>query len=283
MAGMLEGKTALVTGGGAGIGKATAMLMAAEGARVVVADINAQSGEETARVIRSSGGEAVFTRADSGDEQEIAAMVSFAIRSYGALDCAFNNAGIFHSSVGASGPLHELTSDHFDGIVRVNMRGVFLCMKYELAHMESRGTGTIVNTSSIAGVRGLGGSALYTATKHAVVGLTRAAALEYAGRGVRVNAVCPGWTRTERFDESVGANSPWEAQMKNSTPLGRLGTTREIAEAVAWLCSERSSFVTGQAFAVDGGFTAGPSLSVFTGGARENLERLATNRAAGRQ
>jgi NAD(P)-dependent dehydrogenase (short-subunit alcohol dehydrogenase family) len=166
-----------------------------------------------------------------------------------------------------------LTADWYDRVMSVNLRGVFLCMKHELQQMVSQGHGAIVNTSSIAGLRGLGGSAIYTASKHGVVGLTRVAAVEYAPLGIRINAVCPGWIRTGTFQNPDTVPQPWLDQMQNASPSARLGSTDEVGEAVAWLCSDRSSFVTGESLPVDGGFTAGPSLTVFTGGARENLGR----------
>jgi NAD(P)-dependent dehydrogenase (short-subunit alcohol dehydrogenase family) len=272
MSGILDGTAGLVTGGASGIGRATARLMAAEGASVAVADIQDSGAAETVAMITASGGRAVALHADMAEEREIAAMVASTAEAFGRLDWAFNNAAVFGSAVGAIGFTHEISADSFDRLMRIDLRGVFLCMKYELGEMAKQRRGSVVNTSSIAGLRGLGGSAIYTAAKHGVVGLTRAAAMEYAGLGIRVNAVCPGWVRTERFNAQF--NRDWEAQMLTATPAGRMGDVDEIAQTVAWLCSGRASFVNGQAIAVDGGFTGGPSLAVFTGGSQESLRRV---------
>ncbi len=254
MSGMLDGKIALVTGGGNGIGRETALLFAREGARVAVADYEANAAAETVGLINGAGGQAISLSGDVTAAAEVEAMLASAVAAYGRLDCAFNNAGIAGHQVGAVGQLtHEWSEAAFDRMIEVNLKGVWLCMKHELPVMRSAGGGAIVNTASIAGLVGLRTSSGYVAAKHAVIGLTKTAAMEYAADGIRVNAVCPGYistrmtapTREQRGEAIVGR-----------TPLGRFGEPQEIAEMVAWLCSDRASYVTGAAYQVDGGWTA---------------------------
>ncbi len=247
---LLYDKVALVTGGAMGIGKTTAQIFAREGARIVVVDIEAGGGEETARLIKAAGGDALFVKCDVTKAMEVKAAIKKTVDTYGRLDCAFNNAGI-----GIPGTTVECSEEDWDRVLEVNLKGVWLCMKYELSQMLIQGGGVIVNTSSAGGLIGTPGIAAYTASKHGVVGLTRTAALEHVTAGIRVNAVCPGSVPTPMLDPVV--NHPeMKAMLESKHPMGRFGTTEEIAEAVVWLCSDRASYVTGVAFPVDGGVTA---------------------------
>jgi len=249
---MFEGKTALVTGGSSGIGRATALAFAGEGAGVVVADVVVPGGEETVSMIQNAGGEAVFVKVDVTSPAEVEAMVRQAVETYGRLDCAFNNAGI---DLEAGVPLHKHSLDGWDRVIAVNLKGVWLCMRYELAQMRKQGSGAIVNTASIAGLTGLGTIA-YAASKHGVVGMTKVAALEYAKTGIRVNAVCPAAIHTAMVNEAMEAGPEIKAFIENMQPMGRVGEPEEIASAVLWLCSDGASFVTGHALPIDGGLTA---------------------------
>ena len=253
MTARLEGKVALVTGGGSGIGKASALALAKEGARVVVADVDDNSGQLTVDEIVSASGQAIYVRADVSQSGDVEEMIARTIEVYGQLDCAFNNAGI-EGTVGV--PVADYAEDEWDKLININLKGVWLCMKYELAHMSKQGGGTIVNTASVAGlVGGTFGSAYY-ASKHGVVGLTKAAAVEYGKSGIRVNAVCPGVIRTEMADRVICDDPDLESAVVSQHPMGRLGQAEEVAEAVVWLCSDAASFITGQALAVDGGYVA---------------------------
>ena len=253
MAARLEGKVALVTGGGSGIGKASALAFAREGARVVVADVAVDSGQATLRAIESACGHTIFVRADVSQRTDVETMINNTIDVYGQLDCAFNNAGI-EGAVGV--PISDYAEDNWDHVIDINLKGVWLCMKYELAHMLKQGGGAIVNTASVAGLVGGTFGAAYYASKHGVVGLTKAAAIEYSKSAIRVNAVCPGVIRTEMAERLLSDNQEIESAITSQHPLGRLGTPDEVAEAVVWLCSDAASFITGQALAVDGGFVA---------------------------
>ena len=253
MARKMDGKVALVTGGGSGIGKATALAFAKEGARVVVSDVDVDSGGVTVQDIEAAGGHAIFIKADVSKSSDVQAMIEKTIEAYGQLDCAFNNAGI-EGSVGV--PIAEADEEIWDRVIDINLKGVWLCMKYELAQMVKQGGGTIVNTASVAGLVGGGFGAAYYASKHGVVGLSKAAAVEYGNSGIRVNAVCPGVIRTSMADRLIKDDQYIENAVTSLHPLGRLGTADEVAETVVWLCSDSSSFVTGQALAVDGGFVA---------------------------
>lgn len=253
MSGSLEGRVALVTGGASGIGRASARALARAGATVVIADIDVDGGEQSTELITADGGDTSFVQADVTRAGEVEAMVAHAVETYGRLDCALNNAGI-------AGPVGTTTVDYseedWDRVVNIDLKGVWLCMKYELAQMLNEGGGAVVNTASIAGLVGLPGSSPYVASKHGVVGLTKTAALEYATQGIRVNAVCPGVIDTPLVDRIV-ADTPERKQLYlDAQPIGRLGTAEEIAAAVVWLCSDEASFVTGQALPVDGGFVA---------------------------
>ena len=253
MPGQVEGKVALVTGAGSGIGRATAMTFASEGAAVVVADVNPEGGEETAGMVNGSGGEALFVETDVSKARDAEAMVAKAVEAYGRLDCAVNNAGI---GTPVRARVHELPEDAWERVIDVNLKGVWLCMKYEISRMLSQGGGSIVNMASIAGLVGVSNSAAYTASKHGVVGLTKVAALEYAEQGIRVNAVCPGYIRTPALERSSVRDPDLVAGAVDRHPIGRLGEPDEIAGAVVWLCSDAASFVIGQVMSVDGGYAA---------------------------
>jgi NAD(P)-dependent dehydrogenase (short-subunit alcohol dehydrogenase family) len=249
----LTDKVALVTGGASGLGRATALLFAREGARVAVADIDAAGTQETVRQIEEAGGTAMAVTADVTQATAVEAMVSQAVLTFGGLDCAFNNAGI-EGSVGTT--TADYIEDEWDRVINVDLKGVWLCMKYEITHMLKQGSGAIVNTSSVAGLVGLRGSSPYVAAKHGVVGMTKTAALEYAQQGIRVNAVCPGVFRTPLVERIIDRTPQRQQEYMNAQPIGRLGEPEELAEAVVWLCSDAASFVTGHAFPVDGGFVA---------------------------
>jgi NAD(P)-dependent dehydrogenase (short-subunit alcohol dehydrogenase family) len=247
-----EGKVALVTGAGSGIGRATALAFANEAAKVVIDDINVEGGEETLRMVRSAGGEAIFVKADVSKAVEVEAMVQKTIETYGRLDCAFNNAGIGEELKRVA----KTTEDNWDRVMATNLKGVYLCMKYEIPHMLKQGKGAIVNTSSLAGLKGLSGQAAYVASKHGVVGLTKSAALEYATSGIRINAVCPGVINTPLIAPNMKDRPHVEKVYVDMEPIGRLGKPEEIASAVLWLCSDEASFVIGSIFSVDGGVVA---------------------------
>lgn len=249
MAGMTE-RVALVTGAGSGIGRATALAFAAEGARVIVCDVDGDATRETARMVGQRGQAAFPLIADVSDARQAAAMVDEGIGRYGRIDFAFNNAGIEVDIVTTS----ACSEENWDRTLAVNLKGVWLCMKAELQHMLPRKAGSIVNCSSVAGLVGFAGLPAYSASKHGVVGLTRAAALEYAGIGIRVNAVCPGVVRTAMVDRILHAHP--DIDLLAREPVGRMGTPEEIAASVIWLCSDKATFVTGQAIAVDGGYSA---------------------------
>jgi NAD(P)-dependent dehydrogenase (short-subunit alcohol dehydrogenase family) len=253
---IVAGKITLVTGGGAGIGRATALKFAEEGAKVVVSDIDADGGAETSELVRKAGGEATFIRADVSKAAEVEAMVAHAVATYGRLDCACNNAGI----EGLMAPMAEQTEENFDRIVSVNLRGVFLCLRAEIAAMLKSGGGSIVNLSSVAGLIGFPGLSPYVASKHGVNGLTKNAALEYAKDGIRVNSICPGGIDTRMLDsladQASGGSASATEMMAPLHPLGRIGTGEEVANLIVWLCSPRASFVTGAHVPVDGGYVA---------------------------
>lgn len=252
MAGRVDGKVALITGGGSGIGQATALAFAREGAKVVVSDIVVAGGEETVRMITAAGGEATFVQTDVAKATDVEAMVRKTVETYGRLDCAFNNAGIG----GKFARTADDTQDNWDRVIAINLTGVWLCMKYEIPQMLKQGGGAIVNTASIAGLVGGVQAAPYVASKHGVNGLTKTAALEYAKQGIRVNAVCPGVIRTPLVEKTFGNSARIEGKLVLMEPIGRLGKPEEIAAAVLWLCSDAASFVTGLPMAVDGGLTA---------------------------
>ena len=254
MAGRMEGKVALVTGGASGIGRATALTFAREGAKLIIADMHEEGGHQTVHMITENGGEATFVQVDVSNATAVAAMISKAVETYGRVDCAHNNAGIGSRP---RAPLHECTEETWDRVLAINLKGVWLCMKYEIVQMLKQGSGTIVNTASIMGLVGSwSGTAAYNASKHGVVGLTKTAALEYATSGIRVNAVCPGYIQTPLIAEALTSNPALEPQIVARHPVGRMGQPEEIAEAVVWLCSDAASFVTGHTMTVDGGYVA---------------------------
>lgn len=245
----LQGKVAMVTGAGGGIGRASALAFARSGASVLVSDVHDGHGEETVALIRGMGGTAAYQRCDVSDGAQVKAMVAAAVDRFGRLDCAFNNAGI--NSVA----LDEYEDAVWDRAMSVNLKGVMLCMREAAAVMLKQGGGSIVNTASINGVVGNPAQPAYTAAKHGVVGLTRHGALRWAKAGIRVNAVCPGVIDTAMTAQAV-ANPQARAMIESMTPMGRMGRAEEIAEAVVWLCSDAASFITGQPLLVDGGVTA---------------------------
>jgi NAD(P)-dependent dehydrogenase (short-subunit alcohol dehydrogenase family) len=249
----LDGKVAFITGAGSGIGQATATLFAREGAKVVVSDISAEGGEKTVEMIKADGNEAMFVKTDVTQSSEVEGAINMAVNAYGRLDCAFNNAG---GNVGEASPLAESTEEIWERVINLNLKGVWLCMKYEIMQMLKQGSGAIVNASSIAGLVGFPGMPVYSAGKHGVIGLTKTAALEYAQAGIRVNAVCPSMIYTPAMEAAIADFPELEANLKNDIPIGRIGGSEEIGEAVVWLCSDQASFVTGHAMPVDGGFMA---------------------------
>ncbi len=254
MAGLLDGRISLVTGAGSGIGRATSLIMSREGATVVVSDINADGGEETLSAIKEAGGDGIFVHADVSRPDDVASLVGQVVSTYGRLDCAYNNAGIEGQMTSR---IHDYPEDVWDRLIDINVKGVWLCLKHELAQMMQQGGGAIVNTASGAGLVGSRNMSAYVASKHAVVGLTKAAALEYARDGIRVNAVCPGIIDTPMMSRLIGGRgTEYEATIPVRQPIGRLGTPEEIAESVTWLCSDAASLVTGLAMAVDGEYTA---------------------------
>jgi NAD(P)-dependent dehydrogenase (short-subunit alcohol dehydrogenase family) len=247
-----ENKVALVTGAGSGMGLATAQAFAEAGAAVVLTDVNEQSIRSAAEELVGGGHRALAVRCNVADEAEVAAMVAQTVSTFGRLDAAFNNAGVMPPAVETA----DASGEDFDRVTAINLRGVWNCMKYELRQMREQGSGAIVNCSSIGGLIGNPGRAIYHASKHGVIGLTKSAALEYAARGIRINAVCPGTIETPMVADMLAKESVTTEDFQRDLPIGRLGRPEEIAAAVLWLCSEGASFVIGHALAVDGGYTA---------------------------
>lgn len=246
-----SGTVALITGGAAGIGLATAKAFAAEGVNLAIADRDVAAGEQACTELRASGVQVLFVRCDVTQEAEVAAMVAATVERFGRLDYAFNNAGIEIEQT----KLAEGSADVFDAIMGVNVKGVWLCMKHELAQMQKQGSGAIVNTASIAGLLAAPKMSIYAASKHAVIGLTKSAAVEYAKKGIRVNAVCPAIIDTDMFRRAA-AIDPKKAQFAAMVhPVGRLGQAEEIAAGVLYLCSDAASFTTGHSLVLDGGAT----------------------------
>jgi NAD(P)-dependent dehydrogenase (short-subunit alcohol dehydrogenase family) len=249
--GGFAGKVAFVTGAANGIGRAAALAFAREGASVVLADVSEQSNQETGRIIEELGGHALAVRCDVTRAQDVKAALDKGVEAFGRLDFAFNNAGIEYTIK----PMADVTEEEWDRIIDIDLRGVFLCMKYEIPLILKQGGGAIVNTSSGAGVRGFKGGAAYVAAKHGIVGLTKSAALDYAPSNIRINAVCPGIIDTPMMDRFSGGTAEGRQAVITQEPVGRMGKPEEIAATVVWLCSDATSFVVGHAMVVDGGQT----------------------------
>ncbi|MBD2731359.1 glucose 1-dehydrogenase [Nostoc sp. FACHB-892] len=255
---ILKDKVALVTGGTSGIGRATAIAFGAAGAKVVFSGRRDAEGKTTSAMIRETGAECLFVRSDVSSEPEVKALIEKTVATYGRLDFAFNNAGFGT----VPKPLHEQSVEDFDSMMATNLRGVFLCMKYEIQQMLTQGAGVIINNSSVAGLIGVPGMGLYTGSKHAVMGLTRSAALDYAKQGIRINAVNSGYIRgTEIFTpkslQEMGMTlEQFDSMVSSSIPMGHRGQPEEIAATVVFLCSDAASYITGQPLAIDGGYTA---------------------------
>jgi NAD(P)-dependent dehydrogenase (short-subunit alcohol dehydrogenase family) len=247
-----SGKVAVVTGGTSGIGKAAAIALAQAGANVVVAGRRQAEGEETIRQIQAIGGDGFFVATDVSKEADVQALIEKTMARYGRLDIAFNNAGVDQETT----PLPEQTEATYDRIMDINVKGVWLSLKHEIPAMLKNGGGAIVNTTSGLGLVGAVGVPIYVASKHAVEGLTKSVALEYAKQGIRVNAVSPGLIQTEMLDRTVQTNTELMEYFKTTLPMGRIGTPQEVVNAVLWLCSDASSFVTGHSLTVDGGYIA---------------------------
>ncbi len=249
----LDGKVALVTGGTSGIGRETAVLFAKAGAKIVVAGRREPEGQETVELIRAAGGDGLFVKSDVSKASEVEALIQKAVEQFGRLDVAFNNAGI----EGVYAPIIRQSEEDFDRTVNINLKGVWLCLKYEIRQLlKQGGGGAIVNMASVTGMVGSAGAAAYSASKHGVIGLTKSAALENAKSGVRINAVCPGFTETP-MAERIFRIPAARKYVLSCHPIGRFGTPAEIAEAILWMCSDRASFMTGQSLVLDGGFLAG--------------------------
>ena len=246
-----KGRVVLVTGGASGIGKASALAFAKRGAKVVVADVAAKEGEETIRMINDSHGEAIFVKMDVSKSAEIEKLINKTVESWGRLDYAHNNAGI----MGIMATTADCTEENWDRTISINLKGVWLCMKYEIQQMLKQGNGVIVNTSSSTGLVGFKSFPAYSASKFGVIGLTKTAALEYGNKNIRINALCPGAVNTGMINHLINVN-PKIQRFLTQSPIGRMGQPEEIGEVVAWLCSDESSFVTGHAMVVDGGMTA---------------------------
>ena len=253
MANDLDGKVGLVTGGTSGIGRETAVLFAKAGAKVVIAGRREAEGNETVELIRATAADGLFVKTDVSKASEVEALIQIVVEKFGCLDIAFNNAGI----EGVWVPLVRQSEEDFDRTININLKGVWLCLKSEIQQMLKQKTGgAIVNMASVMGLVGSAGSSAYSASKHGVIGLTKTAALENAKKGIRINAICPGFVETPMCDRTLRLPIVHK-YVVNCHPIGRLGRQREVAEAVVWMCSDRASFMTGQSLVLDGGFLAG--------------------------
>jgi NAD(P)-dependent dehydrogenase (short-subunit alcohol dehydrogenase family) len=252
MAGAYEGKVVIVTGGSYGIGRAAAIGFAQRGAKVAIADLDVKRGEETLRRIKDAGGDAIFVKTDVSSEADVKALVEETVKTYGKLDCAFNNAGIHKQFVSTI----DFSAADWEEMINVNLKSVWLCMKYEIPQMLKQGKGAIVNTSSAAGLVGAPSNPAYPASKHGVVGITKSTALEFARKGIRVNCVCPGPTRTGMNEALVATHPDIVRAMDQKVPMGRIGEPEEVAAAAIFLCSDEASYITGHALPVDGGIVA---------------------------
>lgn len=249
---IFQNKVALITGGSFGIGRASAIAFAKRGAKIVIADWIEDKEKTTLKLINEAGSEGLFIQCDVSKNEDVTSMIEQTINTYGRLDYAFNNAGI----EGIMAPTQECTLENWDKTLNINLKGVWLCIKQEIVQMQKQGKGAIVNCASIAGLNGFIGLPAYVVSKHGVLGLTKTAALENAKSGIRINAVCPGVIHTAMIDRVTGRDKEVEKQYTAMEPMGRMGSPEEVAEAVVWLCSDAASFITGQALAVDGGYTA---------------------------
>jgi NAD(P)-dependent dehydrogenase (short-subunit alcohol dehydrogenase family) len=245
-----KNKVAIITGGSSGIGRATALAFAKKGAKIVIVDWH--ESPETMESLTDLGAEAIFIKCDVSKSADVKAMVKKTIATFGQLDYAFNNAGI----EGDSAPTADCTEENWDKTIAINLKGIWLCMKHEIPEMLRQGKGTIVNCSSVAGLVGFEGLPAYVASKHGIIGLTKTAALEYAGQGIRMNTVCPGVIQTPMMDRLTGKKKEAIEQFTALEPVGRMGQPEEIANTVVWMCSDEASFITGHAMVVDGGFVA---------------------------
>lgn len=248
----LEQKSLTITGGGSGMGRATALLAARMGAQITLSDINEAGGQNVVAEIRAAGGTAQFIRVDVGSEADVQGMVNLAVKTYGKVDCGFNNAGLPNTGK----PIHEISSEEMERVWSVNVRGVFYCMKYQISAMLGTGGGAIVNMGSACSHVVIPDGPDYVSSKHAVLGLTRSAAIDYATKGIRINAVLPGTVHTPMLDGLFASSPESKEFLESQTPIRRLGQPNEIAEAVVWLLSDKASYVTGTGFSVDGGYTA---------------------------
>lgn len=248
-----EEKVVIVTGGGYGIGRAACLAFSRDGAKVVVADVDVKSSEDTVDLVKKAGGDAIVVRTDVSQEAEIEALVRKTVETYGSLDCAFNNVGIhktFTSTI-------DFTQQDWNQMMDINLKGMWLCMKYEIRQMLKQGKGAIVNASSVAGLIAAPSNPAYPTSKHGVIGLTKMAAIEFARKGIRVNCICPGPTAMTRMNEELAAIAlDIIEKMNDKVPMGRTAEPREIAEAAVWLCSDKASYITGVALPVDGGLVA---------------------------
>ncbi len=250
-------KVVLITGGGSGIGRASALAFAKRGAKIVIADVSVEGGQDTMYRIKDLDGEAIFIKTDVSKAAEVKALIKKTVDTYGAINCAFNNAGI----EGISSSTVACTEENWDRVININLKGIWLCMKYQIPYMRERSGGAIVNMSSVAGLSScVQRFPAYVASKHAVIGLTKAAAAEYAKAGIRINALCPGFIHTPMVEDKFHDAAELKEWVNRQMPTGRLGTPEEVAEVAVWLCSDTASFVTGHAMLVDGGSLAQPKI-----------------------